>query len=52
VLVDAKNKSGWSSYNSLQDRYTRRFSHGLTALLSYTWSKEMDDMTVFDPLPN
>ena len=50
--INERGSTGWSSYNSLQVRYTKRFSHGMTALLSYTWSKEMDDMTVFDPLPN
>lgn len=50
--INERGSTGWSTYNSLQVRYTKRFSHGLTALLSYTFSKEMDDMTVFDPLPN
>jgi len=50
--INERGSTGWSSYHSLQVRYTKRFSHGLTALLSYTFSKEMDDMTVFDPLLN
>jgi hypothetical protein len=50
--INERGSTGWSSYNSLQVRFTKRFSHGLTALLSYTWSKEIDDMTVFDPLLN
>jgi Carboxypeptidase regulatory-like domain len=50
--INERGSTGWSNYNSLQVRFTKRFSHGLTALLSYTFSKEMDDMTVFDPLPN
>ena len=31
-----------SNYNSLQAKYTRRYSHGLTALVSYTYSKSLD----------
>ena len=50
--INERGSTGWSSYNSLQVRFTKRFSKGLQALLSYTWSKEMDDMTVFDPLVN
>ena len=50
--INERGSTGWSSYHSLQVRYTKRFSRGITALLSYTWSKEMDDMTVFDPLLN
>ena len=34
---------GDSSYNSLQVGLNRRFSHGVQAQLSYTWSKCMDD---------
>ncbi len=31
-----------SNYNSLQANYTKRYSHGLTALISYTYSKSLD----------
>ena len=34
---------GNSSYNSLQVGFNRRFSHGVQSLVSYTWSKCMDD---------
>ncbi len=34
---------GDSSYNSLQAGLNRRFSHGLQAQASYTWSKCIDD---------
>jgi hypothetical protein len=32
-----------SNYNSLQSTLTKRFSHGLQMLLSYTWSHSIDD---------
>ena len=31
-----------SNYNSLQANYTKRYTHGLTALISYTYSKSLD----------
>lgn len=34
-----------SNYNGLLTNLTRRFSHGLQANLSYTWSKALDDAT-------
>ena len=33
----------YSNYNSLQVKYTKRYSHGLTALMNYTLSKSLDD---------
>lgn len=33
----------YSNYNSLQVKYTKRYSHGLTALMNYTYSKSLDD---------
>jgi hypothetical protein len=35
---------GISTYNALQATLTRRFSHGLTFTLAYTFSKELDDL--------
>ena len=31
-----------SNYNSLQVKFTERYSHGLTALVAYTYSKSLD----------
>jgi hypothetical protein len=50
--INERGSTGYSNYNALQIKYTKRISHGLEALLSYTWSKEIDDMTVFVPLVN
>jgi hypothetical protein len=50
--INERGSTGYSNYNSLQIKYTKRLSHGLETLLSYTWSKEIDDMNVFVPLLN
>ncbi|MGH9585854.1 MAG: carboxypeptidase regulatory-like domain-containing protein [Acidobacteriaceae bacterium] len=34
-----------SSYNALEASMRKRFSHGLSFLLSYTWSKDIDDVS-------
>jgi hypothetical protein len=34
---------GTSDYNALQVQYTRRLSHGLQALVNYTWSHSIDN---------
>jgi hypothetical protein len=41
--VHAMQSSATSSYNSLQIGMTKRFSHGLQFLASYTWSHSIDD---------
>ncbi len=37
-----------SIYNALQLRVEKRFSHGLQALVTYTWSKSIDDASTTD----
>ena len=41
---------GNSTYNALQVSLNQRFSHGLTFMINYTLSKELDDLAgVRDP---
>jgi hypothetical protein len=39
VQVDPINSG---NYNSLQTKYTKRFTHGLTMLMNYTYAKSLD----------
>jgi hypothetical protein len=41
LLVSVEN-GGRGNYNALGTKLTKRYSSGLTALLSYTWSKSID----------
>ena len=41
-LVD---NGGTGNYNSLAAKFTKRYSKGLTTLVSYTWSKSLDTST-------
>jgi len=41
--VDQRNGDGTSHYNALQASLQKRFSHGLTFLASYTWSKTLEN---------
>lgn len=45
--------SGVSTYNALQTKFEKRFSHGLNFLATYTWSHALDDaQTPLTPLAN
>ena len=48
----ASNPVASSSYNSLQALVSRRFSHGLQFLASYTWSKSFDNASSFEESVN
>jgi Carboxypeptidase regulatory-like domain len=37
-----------SAYNALETSLRKRFSHGLSFLVSYTWSKAIDDVSSFN----
>jgi hypothetical protein len=45
--IDLLESRSNSSYNSLQARFQQRLSNGLAALVSYTWSKSIDDASNF-----
>ncbi|HEU4712067.1 MAG TPA: TonB-dependent receptor [Pyrinomonadaceae bacterium] len=45
--IDLLESRGNSNYNALQVRFQQRLYHGLTSLVSYTWSKSIDDASNF-----
>jgi hypothetical protein len=45
--IDMLESRANSSYNALQAKFQQRFSRGLSALASYTWSKSIDDASNF-----
>jgi len=42
---DVMRNGAASSYNALQAQYRHRLSHGLQALVSYTWAHSIDDVS-------
>ncbi len=46
------NSEGASWYNALEASLTKRFSHGLQFLASYTWAKELSTDTLASTGPN
>ncbi|HEY8223977.1 MAG TPA: TonB-dependent receptor [Pyrinomonadaceae bacterium] len=45
--IDLLESRANSNYNSLQLRFQQRLSQGLAALVSYTWSRSIDDASNF-----
>jgi hypothetical protein len=45
--IDLLESRANSNYHSLQARFQQRLSNGLAALVSYTWSKSIDDASNF-----
>ena len=45
--IDLLESRANSNYHSLQARFQQRLSHGLTALVSYTWARSIDDASNF-----
>lgn len=45
--IDLLESRANSSYHSLQARFQQRLTRGLAALVSYTWSKSIDDASNF-----
>jgi hypothetical protein len=47
--VSTNQNIGYSWYHSLQVRFEKRFSKGLSSSLSYTWSKTMEASSFLNP---
>lgn len=45
--INLLESRGNSTYHALQAKFQQRLSHGLSALVSYTWSKSIDDASNF-----
>jgi len=50
--VTYNTSSGYGNYNSLQARFQKNFSKGLMTLVSYTWSKSLDNSDGFFGVEN
>ena len=50
--IYSNESTGDSYYQALQTKLTKRFSHGLEGLVSYTWSRSIDDLSVYWPWDN
>ena len=48
--INYATSNGRSIYHALQAELSKNFSHGLQGRISYTWSREEDNMNVFYPL--
>jgi hypothetical protein len=54
TAVNYATNQGWSNYQALQSRFEKRFSYGLQASFSWTWSKLMqglDYLNAGDAMP-
>ncbi len=45
--INLLESRGNSNYHALQAKFQQRLSHGLSSLVSYTWSKSIDDASNF-----
>src|SRR5689334_23653618 len=45
--IDLLESRANSNYHALQARFEQRLSHGFSSLISYTWSKSIDDASNF-----
>jgi hypothetical protein len=52
-FINFANNGGYSNYNSLQTTITKRMSHGLSAVIGYTYGHGLDNGSLnrFGPLP-
>jgi len=46
--ITFRDSEGWANYHSLQTRLERRFSSGLSFLAAYTYSKVLNDQSLYE----